>query len=88
MGDRPTDISLAETLSDASLQIAYPETPIGAVADLMADSGVGRIPIVEAGNHRVVGILSRQDLLKARSAHRRSETDRVRFIPSPAAGPG
>jgi hypothetical protein len=41
--------SLAETLSDSSQAIAYPHSPIGKVADLMVESGVGRIPIVEAG---------------------------------------
>jgi CIC family chloride channel protein len=80
VGDIMIETSLAETLSDASLLVAYPETPIGAVADLMVDSGIGRIPIVEPGSHRVLGILSRQDLLKARSAHRQSETGRSGFI--------
>jgi CIC family chloride channel protein len=79
-GDLMVGSSLAETLSDASLLVGHPEMPIGAVADLMVDSGVGRIPIVEPGSRRVVGILSRQDLLKARSAHRRSETDRSGFV--------
>jgi CIC family chloride channel protein len=80
VGEQAADISLAETLSDASILVAYPETPIGAVADLMVDSGIGRIPIVEPGTRRVVGILSRQDLLKVRSARRQSETGRARFV--------
>jgi chloride channel protein, CIC family len=57
------------------------------VADLMVDSGVGRIPIVEPGSRRVVGILSRQDLLKARSAHRQSETGRARFVSPSSKAP-
>jgi len=87
VGEQARDISLAETLSDASLLVAYPETLIGAVADLMVDSGVGRIPIVEPGTRRVIGILSRQDLLKARSAHRKSETGRARFITGKGTAP-
>lgn len=86
VGQLNRDISLAESLSDASLLVAYPETPIGVVADLMVDSGVGRIPIVEVGSRRVVGILSRQDLLKARSAHRHAETSRSRFVRTPTGG--
>lgn len=71
------DTSLAETLSDSSQTIAYPHSPIGEVADLMVESGVGRIPIVEAGTNRVLGILSRHDLLKVRSARKRAEIDRT-----------
>jgi H+/Cl- antiporter ClcA/predicted transcriptional regulator len=70
--------SLAEVLSDASQPLAYPTTPIGDVADLMVDTGIGRIPIVEPRTHRVVGILSRHDLLKARSARQRTERVQAR----------
>jgi len=72
------DSSLAEVLSDASQPLAYPTTPIGDVADLMVDTGVGRIPIVEPKTHRVVGILSRHDLLKARSAGQKTERVQTR----------
>ncbi len=72
-----TDVSLTETLSDASLLVAYPDTPIGVVADMMVESGVGRVPIVARNTRQVVGILSRQDLLKARRTQRQSETGRA-----------
>jgi CIC family chloride channel protein len=75
---RMWESTLADILSDASQPCAYPETPIGGVADLMVDTGVGRIPIVERASNRVVGILSRHDLLKARSLRRQSETGRDR----------
>lgn len=75
-GDLP-EISLAEALSDASQPVAYLHTSIGDVADLMVESGVGRIPIVEAATNRVLGILSRHDLLKVRSARKRAEVDRT-----------
>jgi CBS domain-containing protein len=64
---------LADALSDASTKFAYPETPCGEVADMMIDSGVGRIPIIDHQDRRVVGIISRQDLLKVRSRQRRGE---------------
>ncbi|MBS0502279.1 MAG: chloride channel protein [Proteobacteria bacterium] len=70
---------LAETLSDASLATAYPETPCGAVADLMVETGVGRIPIVDPASRRVVGLLSRHDLLKARAVQRCQEHARESF---------
>ena len=72
------DETLADILSDASQPFAFPDTPIGEVADLMVATGVGRIAIVDGKQHRVVGILSRHDLLKARSSSRRSEDDRSR----------
>ena len=71
--------TLAETLSDASQIIAHPDTPCGVIADLMVETGVARVPIVDRNTQKVVGILSRQDLLKARSAQRTSETQRTRF---------
>jgi CBS domain-containing protein len=64
---------LADHLSDASSQFAYADTPCGNVADMMVDSGIGRIAIVEHGTKQVIGIISRQDLLKVRSRQKRSE---------------
>jgi H+/Cl- antiporter ClcA len=64
---------LADALSDASTGFAYPETPCGEVADMMVESGVGRVPIVDHQDRRVVGIISRQDLLKVRSTQRSGE---------------
>src|SRR3546814_10967893 len=67
---------LAEHISDASLPTAYPETPCALIADMMVESGIGRVPIVEPKTRRLVGLLARQDLLKARNTQRRSETGR------------
>ena len=74
-------LPLGELLSDASQPAAFVETPIGKVADLMIETGIGRIPIVESDSGRVVGILSRHDLLKARSIRRREELLRLRRSP-------
>ena len=74
------EASLAETLSDASQPVAYPESPSGVVADLIVQSGIGRIPIIERDTRKVVGILSRQDLLKARRAVRSAEVERARYV--------
>ncbi|MDQ0250903.1 H+/Cl- antiporter ClcA/predicted transcriptional regulator [Sphingomonas kyeonggiensis] len=75
---RMWESTLADILSDASQPCAFPDTPIGVVADLMVETGVGRIPIVERWSNRVVGILSRHDLLKARSLKRKDELGRGR----------
>ncbi|WP_022681563.1 chloride channel protein [Sphingobium bisphenolivorans] len=72
--------SLAESLSDASQPFAFPDSPSGTVADLIVQSGIGRIPVVDHDSRRVIGILSRQDLLKARHKVRRAELARARAI--------
>ncbi|EPR17676.1 chloride channel protein [Sphingobium indicum IP26] len=79
------DHSLAKTLlsdaiSDSTQPVAYPDTPSGVVADLIIETGIGRIPIVDRETRKVLGILSRQDLLKARSTNRLAETGRNRFV--------
>ncbi len=71
--DAEAEGQLADALSDASASVAFPDTPCGEVADLMVDSGIGRVPIVDHQTRRVVGIISRQDLLKVRTAQKRSE---------------
>jgi CBS domain-containing protein len=72
-GRRRLQGHLADVLSDASTLTAYPETPSGEVADMMVESGTGRVPIIDPQTRRVVGILSRQDLLKVRSSQKRGE---------------
>jgi len=69
-----TDGTLAEAMSDASTQFAFPQTPCGDVADMMVESGIGRMPIVDPSTRKVVGIISRQDLLKIRSRQKHGET--------------
>ncbi|ALC12038.1 chloride channel protein [Sphingopyxis sp. 113P3] len=79
VADMPADRTLADLVSDAAQPVAYAETPVGQVADLIVETGVGRIPIVDPVTRKVVGLLSRHDLLKARHSHRQMETSRARF---------
>ena len=65
---------LAEVLSDASQPFGSAAAPIGEIADLMIESGIGRIPIVDPATARVVGILTRHDLLRARHAQTAAES--------------
>ncbi len=74
----PDGASLADVLSDASQPYGLANSPIGEIADVMIKTGIGRIPIVNPGNMRVVGILTRHDLLKARHGLNQSETERRR----------
>jgi CIC family chloride channel protein len=70
---RGLDGELADVLSDASTLVAYPKTPCGEVADMMVEAGTGRVPIIDPQTRQVVGILSRQDLLKVRTSQTRGE---------------
>ncbi|HET8750112.1 MAG TPA: chloride channel protein [Sphingomicrobium sp.] len=70
--------TLEDALSDSATQFAFPDTPTGAVADMMVESGVGRVPVIDHENRRVVGIISRQDLLKVRERHKNAERVRTR----------
>lgn len=72
--DLPPEGTLSELVSDASLPVAYSDTPAGVIADLIIESGLGRIPIVDRLERRVLGIVSRHDLLKARSQTQKTET--------------
>ena len=74
----PDGASLADVLSDASQPYGLANSPIGEIADVMIKTGIGRIPIVNPSNMRVVGILTRHDLLKARHGLNRAETERRR----------
>lgn len=71
--EKKSEGRLGDLLSDASTLVAYPDTPCGVVADMMVESGTGRVPIVDVQSRRVIGIISRQDLLKVRSTQKRGE---------------
>ncbi len=72
------DAALSDVVSDASQPFTTTQAPVGIVADLMVETGVGRIPIVDPATRRVIGILSRHDLLKARRIGIEAERTRSR----------
>jgi CBS domain-containing protein len=74
----PPDASLADVLSDASQPLGFVGSPLGEIADLMIEWGIGRIPIVDPDTMKVVGILTRHDLLRVRHGATRAETERSR----------
>ena len=77
-GDNLDVTTLRDALSDASQPFGLAAAPIGTIADLMIETGVGRIPIVDPQTTKVVGILTRHDLLTARHRLTRAETERSR----------
>ncbi len=79
VADMPGDCRLSDRISDVGQPVAPPDAPAGDVADMMVESGVGRIPVVDPATRRVVGMLTRHDLLKMRDHRRRAEIDRTRL---------
>ncbi|WP_336487334.1 chloride channel protein [Methylobacterium nigriterrae] len=71
--------SLADLVSDAALPLAHPEDTVGHLADLMVAGDHGRVPVVEPGSRRLVGLVARKDLLRIREASGHLERRRERF---------
>jgi H+/Cl- antiporter ClcA len=71
-----------ETLGDQSnnmeLFVGYADELIGQLADRMAMAGIGRVPIVDRGTGRLIGLVARRDLLHVRALALRQENIRTR----------
>jgi CBS domain-containing protein len=76
-----TDAPTAADLMERELIVAYPDESCRSVAEKMAQHGVGRLPVVSRDDpRRVLGIVTRSDLLKARMRAVNDERRRERFI--------
>jgi CBS domain-containing protein len=63
-------------------QVAYPDEPLRVVVYRMAETGVTRFPVVERnGSRKLAGMISLDDLLKARSHTLDAERRRERVLP-------
>lgn len=88
--DRSGEICLSAAANSDPV-VAYPEEPLRAAVNRMADTGRTRMPVVERGGDRkLLGMVSLADLLRARARHleeerRRDRVLRVRFPYRPAA---
>lgn len=78
--NRDDDATLYDVASDTSLTVSYPDEIIGRLADLMVTSNLGRIPIVERGSRKLIGLVARKDLLRIRVVTRAEEQDRASFF--------
>jgi CBS domain-containing protein len=63
-------------------QVAYPDEPLRVVVYRMAETGVTRFPVVERnGSRKLAGMISLDDLLKARAHTLDAERRRERVLP-------
>lgn len=79
----PPGENLGELLSDQDLAVGYEDELVGRLADRMAASDVGRIPILRRSDNKVVGLVARRDLLRVRAKTIRQEQERERLIRLP-----
>jgi len=78
--NRDGSMRLTETLRTAPT-CAYPDEPLRVVVYRMAETGFTRFPVVERDDHgKLLGIVSLDDLLKARVATLEAETRRERVL--------
>lgn len=61
--------------------VGYDDEPVGRLADRMADADVACVPVVDRDSDRLVGLVTRRDLLHVRSRAARQERERTRAAP-------
>jgi chloride channel protein, CIC family len=66
---------------------AYPDEPLRIAVYRMAEKGVTRMPVVERKAEELLGVVSLDDLLKARSHHLEEEIRREKVLWLPFFGP-
>ena len=74
--------SLYDMISDSSIPVVHAEDTVGRVADVLIQADTGRVPVVEAQTGRLVGLITRKDLLRLRSAGNRAELERGAYLRS------
>lgn len=79
-------ISLREIVRSKPI-IAESDDPLRVVVNRMAEKGVTRMPVVQPGTGKFLGLVSLDDLLKARSRHLEEEQRREQTIWLPYFGP-
>ena len=72
--------TLFDRISDRSLNVGYPDEPVSHLADRMVLADIGRVPIVDRDTQRLVGLVSRKDLLRIRATAKSTEAIRVAFF--------
>ena len=86
-GEAALEKRLSE-LVHSSVVAAYPDEPLRIVVHRMAEKGITRLPVIERDSRKLLGLLSLDDLLKARSRHLEDERHREQTLRFPFSGGG
>ncbi|MBS0274430.1 MAG: chloride channel protein [Proteobacteria bacterium] len=74
----------AKTLADTQIRdemfTCYSDELVGHLADRMAVSDFGRVPILERGTDRVIGLVARRDLLRVRTRAIKEEREKRQML--------
>ena len=73
------DETLAERVSDAALPVAHPGDVVARAVALMLSTGLGRIPVIDTAD-RLVGLLTRKDLLRIHAGTAQAEDERQAYF--------
>jgi CBS domain-containing protein len=60
--------------------IGYPDEQVSALADRMVATEAGRAPIIDRASGRLVGLVTRKDLMRTRGDARSAESDRLSYF--------
>jgi CBS domain-containing protein len=72
--------TLFDRHSDDSPVVGHADETVARLADRMAAEDIGRVPIVERSTMRLVGLVSRKDLLRIRRTARAAEETRASYF--------
>ena len=72
--------TLGERVSDADLAMVHPGDVVSHAIDVMLAAGQGRLPVTDPQSGRLVGLLTRKDLLQVRATVVRAEAERRAFF--------
>ncbi len=78
--DRVTAPALKDAVAGQKVVTGYPDELVGRLVDRMVASDYGRVPVVDRTDGRLLGIVARKDLLRARAKMRTEESERTRFL--------
>jgi H+/Cl- antiporter ClcA/predicted transcriptional regulator len=78
-GDAALGWAIGDLVRTAAIE-AYPDDPLRVVVYRMAENGCTRMPVVERATRKFLGLVSLNDLLKARSRHLEEESRRERSL--------
>lgn len=76
----PPGQSLVETVVTNDCIIGFEDELVGQLADRMAESDMGRVPILRRVDNVVIGLVARRDLLRVRATTTRHERHREALI--------
>ena len=75
---------IADLISDAGLDVVHPEDVVTRAVDLMLQGDQGRLPVTDPQSGRLVGLVTRKDLLQVRASVTQSEGERRAYFVAPA----